>query len=54
MVLHLDNGQIWQQTQAASGDLGIRVGDPVKIDKRFGSYLLSAPHGLIMKVRQKT
>jgi hypothetical protein len=53
MVLHLDNGQVWQQAQAVSGDMGLRAGDAVKINKQLGSYWLSGPHGLTMKVRQK-
>ncbi|MDB6087446.1 MAG: hypothetical protein JWN85_230 [Gammaproteobacteria bacterium] len=53
MVLHLDNGQVWQQMQGVSGDMGLRAGDAVKINKQLGSYWLSGPHGLTMKVRQK-
>jgi len=53
MVLHLDNGQVWQQTQAVSGDLGLKPGDAVKIDKQLGSYWLSGPYVRAMKVRQK-
>jgi hypothetical protein len=52
MVLHLDNGQVWQQTQAVSGDLSLQPGDAVKIDKQLGSYWLSGPHVRSMKVRQ--
>jgi len=54
MVLHLDNGQAWEQTQAVSGDLSLKVGDSVTIDKHFGSYWLNGPHVSGMKVRQKT
>ena len=53
MVLHLDNGQVWQQVQGVSGDLSLREGDTVKIDKQLGSYWLSGPHVGTMKVRQK-
>jgi hypothetical protein len=52
MVLHLDNGQVWQQTQSVSGDLSLREGDTVKIGKHLGSWLLSGPHVSSMKVRQ--
>jgi hypothetical protein len=52
MVLHLDNGQAWQQVQAVSGDLSLRTGDTVKIDKQLGSYWLSGPYVRNMKVRQ--
>jgi len=53
MILHLDNGQVWQQVQAVPGDLTLRAGDTVKIDKQLGSYWLSGPHVAAMKVRQK-
>jgi hypothetical protein len=52
MVLHLDNGQVWQQLQAVPGDLSLKAGDSVTIDKRFGSYWLTGPHVSGMKVRQ--
>jgi hypothetical protein len=54
MVLHLDNGQAWEQTQSVTGDLSLKVGDSVTIDKHFGSYWLNGPHVSGMKVRQKT
>ena len=40
MVLHLDNGQVWQQIGRASGDLTLRVGDSVTIERHLGSYWL--------------
>ena len=52
MVLHLDNGQVWQQLQSVSGDLSLREGDTVKIEKHFGTYWLSGPHVSSMRVRQ--
>ena len=52
MVLHLDNGQVWQQLQAVTGDLSLKVGDSITIDKRLGSYWLTGPHVSGMKVRQ--
>lgn len=52
MVLHLDNGQAWQQTQGVAGDLSLKVGDSVTIDKHLGSYYLNGPHVSGMKVRQ--
>jgi len=54
MVLHLDNGQAWEQTQPVPGDLSLKVGDSVTIDKHFGSYWLNGPHVSGMKVRQKS
>jgi hypothetical protein len=54
MVLHLDNGQAWEELQSVSGDLSLREGDSVTIDKHFGSYWLTGPHVSSMRVRQKT
>ena len=54
MILHLDNGQVWQEVQSVSGDLSLREGDAVTIDRHFGSYWLSGPHVSSMKVRQKS
>lgn len=51
MVLHLDNGQVWQQVGRASGDLTLEVGDRVTIEKHLGSYWLSASHVSDMQVR---
>lgn len=53
MVLHLDNGQIWQQTGRASGDLSLHEGDSVTIQRHLGSYWLSSRYVSNMKVRQK-
>jgi hypothetical protein len=53
MVLHLDNGQVWEEVQSVAGDLSLKVGDSVTIDKRLGSYWLTGPHVSGMKVRQK-
>jgi len=53
-VLHLDNGETWEQTDRTSGGLGLRVGDPVKIERHLGSYWLSARHVSGMRVRRKS
>jgi hypothetical protein len=53
MVLHLDNGQVWRQVGRASGDLSLRTGDSVKIEKHLGSYWLSSRYVSNMKVRQE-
>jgi hypothetical protein len=54
MILHLDNGQVWQEVQGVSGDLSLREGDAVTIDRHFGSYWLTGPHVSSMKVRLKS
>jgi hypothetical protein len=51
MVLHLDNGQVWQQAGRASGDLTLEAGDSVTIEKHLGSYWLSSRYVSNMKVR---
>jgi hypothetical protein len=53
MVLHLDNGQVWRQVGRASGDLSLRTGDSVTIEKHLGSYWLSSRYISNMKVRQQ-
>ena len=54
MVLHLDNGQVWEQLQSVAGDLSLKAGDNITIDKRLGSYWLTGPHVSGMKVRQRS
>jgi hypothetical protein len=54
MVLHLDNGQVWQQIGPASGDLTLHVGDSVTIERNLGSYWLSSRYVSDMKVRLQT
>jgi hypothetical protein len=51
MELHLDNGQVWQQVGPASGDLTLRTGDSVTIERHLGSYYLSSRYVSDMKVR---
>ncbi|MGA7539022.1 MAG: hypothetical protein WBW93_09660 [Steroidobacteraceae bacterium] len=53
LVLHLDNGQAWQQIGRASGDLSLRAGDEVTIEKHLGSYWLSSRYVSSMRVRLK-
>lgn len=54
MVLHLDNGQIWEQIGRASGDLSLEAGDSVTIEKHLGAYWLSSRHVSDMQVRLKS
>lgn len=53
MVIHLDNGQVWRQVGRAPGDLTLRTGDEVTIEKHLGSYWLSARYVSNMQVRQQ-
>lgn len=54
MILHLDNGQVWQEVQSVSGDLSLREGDAVKIERHLGSFWLTGPHVSSMKVQRKS
>lgn len=54
MVVHLDNGQVWQQIGRASGDLSLQAGDSVTIEKHLGSYWLSSSHVSDMQVRLRS
>ena len=54
LVLHLDNGGVWEQADRTSGGLGLRAGDTVTIEKHLGSYWLSARHVSGMRVRKKS
>jgi hypothetical protein len=53
LVLHLDNGQVWEQTEDGP-DLKIGEGDTVSIDRGLlGAYWLSGQSGhLAIKVRR--
>lgn len=51
LVLHLDNGQAWRQIARTSGDLSLRAGDSVTIEKHLGSYWLSSRYVSNMQVR---
>ena len=53
LVLHLDNGQIWQQVQAADADANLHPGDAVTIDRSLGSYWLSGRSGTALKVKRR-
>jgi len=53
LVLHLDNGQVWEEVQAVWGDLSLHVGDVVTIDRHFGSFWLNGAHVSSMKVQRK-
>jgi hypothetical protein len=53
LVLHLDNGQVWEEVQSVWGDLSLRAGDVVTIDRHFGSFWLNGAHVSSMKVERK-
>ena len=51
LVVHLDNGQAWEQSQAGSLDLALRNGDLVKVDRQLGSWWLTDRYGETLQVR---
>jgi hypothetical protein len=53
LVVHLDNGQVWQQIQEAPADVNLHAGDTVSIDRELGSFWLAGSSGVAMKVKQK-
>jgi hypothetical protein len=52
-VLRLDNGETWRQVGRASGDLTLRVGNEVTIEKHLGGYWLSSRYVYGMHVTRK-
>jgi hypothetical protein len=53
MVVHLENGQTWEQAGPSSGGLELRQGDVVAIDRALGSWWFSGRQGDAIKVRRK-
>lgn len=53
LVVHLDNGQVWEQVQDATADMNLSAGSTITIDKSLGSYWLGGRSAGVMKVEQK-
>jgi hypothetical protein len=53
IVLHLDNGQVWQEIEDVSVELGVRVGDTVTIDRELGADWVTGRNGATARVRLK-
>jgi hypothetical protein len=53
IVVHLDNGQVWQQIQEANASVSLRPGDTVTIDREMAAYWLSGKDGVALKVKRK-
>jgi hypothetical protein len=53
IVVHLDNGQVWQEDEDTPVDLGLRPGDSVSLDRQMGSFWITGRHGATAKVRLK-
>jgi hypothetical protein len=54
VVVHLDNEQVWKQVSESPGASALHTGDPVTIDKSFGSYWLAGPKGEAVQVKLET
>jgi len=54
VVVHLDNEQVWKQVSESPGAAALHTGDPVTIDKSFGSYWLAGPKGEAVQVQLET
>jgi hypothetical protein len=53
IVVHLDNGQVWEQIQEASASVSLRPGDTISIDREMAAFWMSGKDGVAVKVRQK-
>ena len=53
IVVHLDNGQVWQEDEDTPVDLGLRPGDSVTIERQVGSFWITGRDGATAKVRLK-
>jgi len=53
VIVHLDNGQSWQQVQKADATMSLRTGDRVTIDRGLGgTYWLAGPSQAVMQVKR--
>ncbi len=54
IVVHLDNGQVWEQVQEASADMNLRPGDAITIDKGvLGAFWLGGRSEGVIKVKRR-
>jgi hypothetical protein len=53
VVLHLDNGQVWQEDEDTPVDLGLRIGDSVTLERVVGAWWVTGRNGASAKVRLK-
>ncbi len=53
LVVHLENGQVWQQIQEASASVNWHAGDTVTIERQLASFWMSGRDGVAIKVKQK-
>lgn len=53
LIIHLDNGEVWEQAQEESATMNLHAGDKVTVEHSQGSYWLDGPSRVVMKVRQR-
>ena len=53
LIIHLANGEVWEQAQEVSATMNLRAGDQVSIEHSQGADWLEGPSRVVMKVRQR-
>ena len=51
LIVTLDNGDVWEQSAAATSQLNLRPGDTVNLDREMASWFLSNRYGDSIQVR---
>lgn len=51
IIVTLDNGDVWEQSAAATSQLNLRPGDVVQLDREMGGWFLSNRFGDNIQVR---
>lgn len=51
LVVTLEDGGVWEQAAPASGQLNLRPGDVVQLDRELGGWFLSNRYGESIQVR---
>jgi hypothetical protein len=51
LIVTLDNGDVWEQSAPATGQLNLRAGETVQLDREMASWFLSDRYGGSIQVR---
>ena len=54
LIVTLDNGAVWEQSEPATIQLNLHAGDVVQIDREVGGWFLSNRYGEALQVRPRT
>ena len=54
LVVTLDNGAVWEQSEPATIQLNLHAGDVVQIDREVGGWFLSNRYGEALQVKPRT